>query len=148
MISMKQKQCSNVGKKRKQSSDVEEDDKEEVSDAEEASHDDEDVRVSNDESKEENKLEEEEEKPSTQKRTLKKIAKEGSTGKAGEKSTLGKKTSVKAAKILRKLQRSPLKKRLTRIVLLHPKSRKPLVKSRILKERLQVKHKKRSRQKL
>nr|XP_029152428.1 uncharacterized protein LOC114926121 [Arachis hypogaea] len=83
---------------RKQSSDVEEDDKDKVSDAEEASHDDEDVGVPNDESEEENKLEEEEEKPSTQKRTHKKIAKDCSTDKAGEKSTSGKGKGSKKSK--------------------------------------------------
>ncbi|OIW17047.1 hypothetical protein TanjilG_00186 [Lupinus angustifolius] len=97
----KQKQTSQVGKKRKQLSDNEEDDKAELelSDAKDESQEDEDVAaVPNNESDDNGSKSEEEDKPKAHKRAPKKIGKEGSVAKAEERTPSVKKTSVKASK--------------------------------------------------
>ncbi|XP_027332478.1 protein DEK-like isoform X2 [Abrus precatorius] len=108
----KLKQTSQSGKKRKQSSDDEEDDKAELSDSKDESQEDEDVAALNNESDdEESKLEEEEDKPKACKRTSKKIVKEGSVTKAGDRASSGKKTSVKEAKSTEKTQKKSTSKK-------------------------------------
>ncbi|KAJ1377955.1 Transferase [Sesbania bispinosa] len=108
----KQKKSSQSGKKRKQSSDVDEDDKAELSDAKDESQEDEDVAVPNNESDdEESKSEEEEDKSKAHRRTSKKIGKEGSVAKTGDKTTAVKKRSEKAAKSIEKTPKKSTSKK-------------------------------------